>query len=119
MDAAADVQAAGISPQRRPRLLFVAGAKHDDVTARKPVAPVQLRKPRGGAVGNKIRLQASRFGTKRAADDLFDLAFMQVNAGTKHGGSLELPGQSSKRQVSSQDFVFGLLTEDSFVITQP
>jgi hypothetical protein len=39
---------------------------------------------------------------------------MQVNAGTKHGCSLELPGQSSKRQVTVTAFRFRLARERFF-----
>ena len=84
VDPAADLQAAGISPQRRSRFSLVARAEHDDVPALQAVALVQLGVPGGRPIGDKVRLQPSRLGPERAADDLLHFALMQVNARTKH-----------------------------------
>jgi hypothetical protein len=66
------------------------------VAAGQAVAPVKFGKPRGGAVGDKIRARAGI--AERTADDLLHFAFMQVNAGTEHGFKLEWKAESGKRK---------------------
>ena len=92
--AAADVEAAGKRGECGAGFGFVAGAEHNDVAAGQLVAPVKFGKPGGGFLGDKIRAQAGV--AKRAADDLLHFAFVQINAGTKHGVRLDSGGQTSK-----------------------
>ena len=82
--AAAEVQTTGIRRQCRPRRRVIARAELNDMAAFQAVAPVEFGEPRGGFFGDKIRAQTRAAFTERAADDLLHLAFMQINAGTKH-----------------------------------
>jgi hypothetical protein len=76
------MESAGIRRQRGAGLGFVAGTELDDVTTAQIVAPVKFGEPRGGLHGDKIGARAGV--AERAADDLLYLAFMQVNARSKH-----------------------------------
>ena len=84
----ADVQSAGIGRQGLAGRRLVARPKHDDVAAAQAVAPVQFGEPAAGPLGDKVGLQIRRAASQAAADNLFDLAFMQINARTEHGVSL-------------------------------
>src|SRR5579863_952362 len=84
IDAPADLQPARISPEGRAARLLVAGPQHDDMAAFESIASIQFRIISAGSVRDKVRAQIRRGGAQRAADDLFHLAFMQVEAGTEH-----------------------------------
>src|SRR6185312_1846224 len=85
IDAAADVHSARESTESIQRCGFVAGAKHNDVAAGQIVSTVKLGEPASGAVGDKIGAQIAGRGGQGAADDLFDLALVKVDARTEHG----------------------------------
>ena len=103
-NAAPELQAAGISLQRRPGLRLVARTEQDHMPPAQPVAPIQLRIPGRRAVGDKIRPQPLRFGTQGAADELLNLAFVQIDARTKHIGRLTQSSPDARRQKLSAAF---------------
>lgn len=76
VDAAANLQSARIGLQGGARLELIAGPEHDEVAARKTVAPVELRKPRRVPLGNKICPQCPGSRAERAAHDLLYLALV-------------------------------------------
>jgi len=68
----------------RARRIFVSSTEHDDVPAFQFIATIKFGEPRSGPVGDEVGAQLPGRVTQRAADNLLHLAFMQVNAGTKH-----------------------------------
>lgn len=84
VDAAAELEAAGVGAECLHGGLLIAGTEHDDVPAAQVVAPVKFGEPAGGLFGNKICAQ--RFGIEASADDLFHATFVEVDAGSKHPG---------------------------------
>jgi hypothetical protein len=85
VDSAADLQAAGKGLQRRPRGGLIPRTEHDHMAAGEAVTPVELGEPGARPFRDKIRANLRGIVTQRAADDLLDLAFVQVDARTKHG----------------------------------
>src|SRR4030095_2000652 len=85
VDTAANLQAARIRRQRLARGHVVSRTEHDAVPALQPVAAVEFAVPRRGAFGDEVGSQSRRVVTESAADDLLYLAFMEVDARTKHG----------------------------------
>ena len=84
--ASAELESAGEGGKGFARGGFIAGTKLDDMPATQVVLAIQLRVPRGGAVGNKVGLRT--LIRKRAADNLFHSSLMQIDAGSKHGGKI-------------------------------
>ena len=83
MDAAADLQSAGIGCQGAAGRLFIAGAKHDDMAAPEPVAVVKTRIKLCRVITFKIGHQTCAVICQAAADDLFHAAFVKVNTGAE------------------------------------
>src|SRR2546425_13323845 len=99
IDATADLQAAGKRPQGSARRLLIARPEHDNVAPAKAVALVKLGVPGAGAFGDIVGAHLRRIIIHGAADDLFYFALMQIDARTKHKGSIEASVQSSRSKV--------------------
>jgi hypothetical protein len=52
--------------------------------AAQPVALVEFGKPPGWPFRDEVGPQSARIIRERASDDLFDFAFVQVDAGPEH-----------------------------------
>ena len=87
--AAAEMQSAGKRGQRFGRGCLVARSQLDDMAALQPIPSIQFREPGRGTLGHKIRAQPRAVIAQTAADDLLDLAFMQVDARTKHAANVD------------------------------
>lgn len=98
IDAPANLQAAGISRERRAGFGLVTRTEHDDVSPSELVLLVAFGEPSGGAFRNKIRVHCRRVTPQRATDNLHHFAITQINARTKHGSKVEFPPQTSKFQ---------------------
>ena len=88
VDAAANLEAAGESPQGLERGRFISRPEQDNMPASQRVASVKLRVPGAGALRNIIRPHLGRVIAHRPPDDLLYFAFMQVDARTEHAGSI-------------------------------
>lgn len=83
-DPAADLQTARPRSQGFPRRLRVPWPEHDDMGASEVIFPVEVCEVRGRMRGHEIRLEGGRrLLVERPADDLFDLACVQVYARTE------------------------------------
>src|ERR1700722_12793812 len=82
--AAAHLQTTRPSRQRLARRRIVARSEHDDVAAAQAIASIKFGEPAAGTFGDKVGAQIRRLAGEAAADNLFDLAFMQVDARTEH-----------------------------------
>ena len=81
VDAAADLQPPGPRPQRLPRGLPVTGAEHDDVGAGEGIVAVQRGEVGGRVRRDKVGLEGAGLAVESPADNLLDLARVQVDAG--------------------------------------
>ena len=82
--AATQMHSARESRKRRFGRLVVAVAKLDDMASAQAVLTIQVRKPGGGLLGDEVGLQTVVVVSQRPTDDLLHLAFVQIDAGTKH-----------------------------------
>ena len=87
IDAAAELQPAGIRGQGLAGGGFIPRTELDDVTASQPVAPIQFGKPRRRFFRHKVCARPADV-LQRTADDLLHLAFVKVNARSKHAARL-------------------------------
>src|SRR3954462_14429915 len=85
IDAAADMQAAGIGIQGSPRGWLIAGTEHDYVSPLQTIAPVEFCVVGAGPVRYKVCAQGGGPAVQRAADNLLHFAIMQIDTRTKHG----------------------------------
>ncbi len=88
VNTAAVLQTAGPGRQRRQRLLLIAGPEGNHVTAAQIVLAIEI-----GVIGRVVvadKIGGGTLGIEAAANDLFDLTLVQVDAGAKksHGGLL-------------------------------
>ena len=90
------MQAARMSPQRGSCCSIIPRTEQDNVPAAQSVFPIKFCKPCGGFLRHKIRAQAGAAVAQRTADDLFYLAFVQVNTGPKHAAILIDTGAEAK-----------------------
>ena len=80
----ADLQASRPGGKRFGSGCFVAGAQHDDMTARQVVIPVEPGIPGGRLIGGKVGLQKTGLlVTEGGADNLLHLAVMEINTWSK------------------------------------
>jgi thiazole synthase len=83
IDATANLEAAGKGAKGSAGGVLVAGAEHDDMAAFESVLAVEFGVIDAGAVRDEIGAWSGGIG-ERAADDLFHLAFVEINAGAEH-----------------------------------
>src|SRR5579864_3568344 len=84
VDPTAKLQSFRVGLQSGARLSLVSRTKQDHMTAFKSITFVQPGIPRCRPVSDEIYLQIARLAFQRAAHELFHLAFVEVNAWTKH-----------------------------------
>ena len=88
VDAAAELEAAGPCGEGGAGRGFIAFAEHDDVTAGEVIVPVEFRVEFGRLIADEIGGWGGAIVLEGAADDLFDAAVVEVDAGSEagHGG---------------------------------
>jgi hypothetical protein len=80
MDSATDLQTSGISRQRLPRCQIISRTELDHMPAAQPVIPESLREPPRRSVRHEILGRPRAVIAQTAADDLFYLALVEVDA---------------------------------------
>jgi hypothetical protein len=92
-NAAADLEPAGPGRQRLARGPVVARAELDDVPASDLIRAEGFRKPCRRLVRNEVLHRPHAIVAQAAADDLFDLALVEVDARTKAGHGRTMPAR--------------------------
>ena len=82
-DASSDLKASGIGGEGETGGFVVARPEFDDVSAPESVAGVKFREPRRGMLAHEVGLKALAGGIESSPDDLFDPAFVEVDAVAK------------------------------------
>ncbi len=82
-DATADLHPAGPCLERGLGGGFITSAQLDDMSAAQIVGPILFGKPHSGLIGLEISHESLAVIVQRAADDLFDPALVEVDAGAK------------------------------------
>jgi hypothetical protein len=96
INAAADVETARKSRQGRARRLLIARTEHNDMTSAQPVIFEKFGKPAAGLIRDKIRPQSLRILRQGTAHNLFDLAFMEIDARPEHAVKIRRASAGSK-----------------------